>query len=48
MHEMTKPLARYEDDADLDERLKSIIHDDDPMSAYMKKKKQKETGVPSM
>lgn len=44
----TRSLARYENDADLDERLKSIIHDDDPMSAYMKKKKQKEAGTPSM
>lgn len=41
VYEMSKPLARYRDDEDLDERLKAVIHDDDPMSEYIKKKKQK-------
>ncbi|XP_035223850.1 BUD13 homolog [Stegodyphus dumicola] len=47
LYEISKPLARYQNDEDLEEMLKSVIYDDDPMSAYMKKKKQKTAG-PSM
>lgn len=43
LYEMSKPLARYNDDEDLDERLRLIIHDDDPMSEYIKKKRKKDT-----
>ncbi|GFY10688.1 BUD13 homolog [Trichonephila clavipes] len=41
LYESTKPLARYQDDEDLDEQLKSVIHDDDPMAEFFKKKKKK-------
>lgn len=42
LYEVSKPLARYTDDQDLDEQLKSIIRDDDPMSEYIKKKRKKD------
>ncbi|XP_015905984.2 BUD13 homolog [Parasteatoda tepidariorum] len=41
LYETSKPLARYCDDEDLEEKLKSEIRDDDPMAQYMRKKKQK-------
>ncbi|XP_054723975.1 BUD13 homolog [Uloborus diversus] len=47
LYEMTKPLARYCDDEDLEEQLKSVIHEEDPMAEYMRKKKRKnEPAVP--
>ncbi|RWS25037.1 protoporphyrinogen oxidase-like protein [Leptotrombidium deliense] len=42
LYEMTKPLARYEDDADLDKLLREKEQDEDPMLQYMRKKKAKE------
>lgn len=42
VHEMSKPLARYKDDEDLDAMLKEQDREGDPMLAYMKKKKAKE------
>ncbi|XP_032239294.2 BUD13 homolog [Nematostella vectensis] len=39
LHEMAKPLARYKDDKDLDAMLKEQTREDDPMLAYMQKKK---------
>ena len=38
MHEMQKPLARYQDDKDLDDMLKEQDRDGDPMLAFIKKK----------
>lgn len=41
---MSKPLARYKDDKDLDEMLKKQEWDGDPMLAYIRKKKKTESG----
>ena len=41
LYEMTKPLARYEDDADLDKLLREKEREDDPMLLSIKKKKAK-------
>lgn len=35
LHEMQKPLARYADDSDLENLLKSKIRDGDPMLEYI-------------
>jgi len=35
LHEMQKPLARYADDCDLENLLKSKIRDGDPMLEYI-------------
>lgn len=35
LHEMQKPLARYADDRDLEDLLKSKIRDGDPMLEYI-------------
>ena len=43
LHEVDKPLARYKDDKDLDQLLKSKDREGDPMAAYMAKKKEKST-----
>ena len=43
VHEMSKPLARYRDDADLDEKLKVIEREEDPMQDFLTKKKKKAT-----
>ncbi|CAH8865391.1 unnamed protein product [Trichobilharzia szidati] len=40
-YESSKPLARYADDKDLTEHLKSQIHAEDPMAQYFAKKKKK-------
>ena len=37
-YEMTKPLARYCDDEDLERMLKERERDGDPMLAFLKKK----------
>ena len=42
LHEMSKPLARYVDDEDRDKHLRDKELTDDPMLAYVKKKKMKE------
>ena len=36
---MSKPLARYADDEDLEQMLKEKEKEGDPMLAFMKKKK---------
>ncbi|XP_060067826.1 BUD13 homolog [Ylistrum balloti] len=41
LHEISKPLARYRDDADLDSMLREQDREGDPMLAFIKKKKQK-------
>jgi len=38
LHEVSKPLARYKDDKDLDEHLRAQERDGDPMLAFMKSK----------
>ncbi len=43
VHEMSKPLARGKDDADLDEMLKHQEREGDPMLEYIKKKKASKT-----
>ena len=40
-----EPLARYKDNADLDEHLKAQELKDDPMLKYMRKKEIKRTGA---
>lgn len=49
IHEMEKPLARYEDDKDLDELLKQKEREEDPMLAFIKKtnakSKEKKKGL---
>merc|ERR1712096_255443 len=44
LYEMSKPLARGVDDDDRDTLLKERDRDDDPMAAYMRKKKAKMEG----
>ncbi|CAK1595016.1 unnamed protein product [Parnassius mnemosyne] len=39
LHEASKPLARLRDDRDLEERLKQVERDGDPMLQYMREKK---------
>lgn len=38
IHEMSKPLARYKDDEDLDKIMREMEREGDPMAAFMKKK----------
>ena len=45
LHEMSKPLARYKDDEDLENMLKARDREDDPMLEYIKKKKAKKNVV---
>lgn len=50
LNEMSKPLARYADDDDLERYLKEQEREGDPMLAYIRKKKKKqdvEQGKPS-
>jgi len=42
LHEMGKPLARYADDADLDERRKMEMHAEDPMMEEIMEKQIKD------
>lgn len=44
LHEMSKPLARYKDDEDLDEHLKLQDRDGDPMLEYLAAKRRKAAG----
>lgn len=37
-HEMSKPLARYADDEDLEVHLRSQFRDGDPMADYFRRK----------
>ena len=39
---MTKPMARYNDDQDLNSLLKQKGRDEDPMNKFMEKKKKSE------
>jgi pre-mRNA-splicing factor CWC26 len=43
MHEMSKPLARFQDDDDLESLLKEKERDGDPMAVFMRTKKSKGT-----
>lgn len=43
---MSKPLARYKDDEDLDAHLRAQERDGDPMLAMLTKKKSKRDGGP--
>ena len=40
LHEVNKPLARYKDDDDLDQMLREQDRAEDPMLAFIKKKKK--------
>lgn len=40
-HEMSKPLARYKDDLDLDDQLKAVEREGDTMLAFLSKSKAK-------
>lgn len=40
LHEVSKPLARMKDDEDLDAMLKERVREDDPMLAFITKKKK--------
>lgn len=42
LYEMSKPLARYADDADLDKELRDQEREGDPMLRYIKQKQIKE------
>ena len=42
-YEMTKPLARYRDDEDLEKMLKERERDGDPMLAFLKKQNAPKT-----
>ncbi|XP_018566533.1 BUD13 homolog [Anoplophora glabripennis] len=49
LHEMSKPLARYADDEDLEKFLKEQEREGDPMLNYIRKKKRKDkvaAGIP--
>lgn len=47
LYEMSKPLARSADDADLDAHLREQEREGDPMLAFIKKKKEKKSKAPS-
>lgn len=38
--EMSKPLARYENDEDLERRQREFLHEEDPMAAYIAGKRR--------
>lgn len=40
-YEMSKPLARFADDEDLEKMLKALPREGDPMLLFMKKKTEK-------
>lgn len=42
LHEMSKPLARYADDEDLDKELKMKLNEEDPLLAYFEQKEVSE------
>lgn len=46
LHEMSKPLARYKDDQDMDAELREQDREGDPMLAFIKKKKKKGASGP--
>jgi pre-mRNA-splicing factor CWC26 len=43
LHEMSKPLARYASDKDLDQHLRNQEREGDPMLEYIRSKKPQET-----
>lgn len=43
LHEMSKPLARYADDKDLDQHLRDQEREGDPMLEYIRSKKTQDT-----
>ena len=43
LHEMSKPLARYADDRDLDQHLRNQEREGDPMLEYIRSKKTQDT-----
>lgn len=43
VHEMSKPLARYIDDTDLDRMLREQERDGDPMAKFLKKKNEEQS-----
>ena len=45
LHEMSKPLTRGVDDEDRENHLKDVVHADDPMLQYMRKKRSKIEGI---
>ena len=47
LYEMTKPMARFAADEDLDEHLRVQMHDGDPMAQYLSKKKVQKSGKPA-
>jgi len=44
LNEVEKPMARYRDDRDLDSHLRAQLHEEDPMLAFIKKKKSSAKG----
>ena len=47
LHEMSKSLTRTADDVDLEDHLKNVERQEDPMLQYIKKKKIKSSLGPS-
>lgn len=47
LHEMSKPLARYADDKDLEQHLRNQEREGDPMLEYIRSKKTEETTTKS-
>lgn len=45
-HEMSKPMARYADDNDLEDYLRNQCRDGDPMAKYMQKKTTEKQSQP--
>ena len=45
LREMDKPLARSKDDVDLDDHLRGIEREEDPMVEYFRKKRMKKAGA---
>jgi pre-mRNA-splicing factor CWC26 len=43
LHEISKPLARYADDRDLEQHLRNQEREGDPMLEYIRSKKTEET-----
>ena len=48
LHEVNKPLARYKDDVDLDEHLREVDREGDPMLGFLRKKKSTKQGTSSI
>jgi pre-mRNA-splicing factor CWC26 len=48
LHEISKPLARYADDEDLDEYMKNQVRDGDPMLKFLSSKKKPDSNRSGM